>query len=78
MTVNETNFDIQSFSELLLTDWIKHSSKGKMLLKAKNEQLSYKKCGTILIPFYNEALGSDILHALEKVIGKITDKDARN
>ena len=49
-----------------------------MLLKAKSEQLSYKKCGTILIPFYNEALGSDILHALEKVIGKITDKDARN
>ena len=77
MMLNETNFDIQSFSELLLTDWIKHSSKGKMLLRTKSEQLPYKECGTILIP-YNGELGSDISLALEKVNGKITDKDARN
>ena len=27
--------------------------------------------------FYNGALGSDILHALEKVNGKVTDEDVR-
>ena len=48
-----------------------------MLLRAKSEQLPYKECGTILIP-YNGELGSDISLALEKVNGKITDNDARN
>ena len=48
-----------------------------MLLRAKSEQLPYKECGTILIP-YNGELGSDISLALEKVNEKITDKDARN
>ena len=28
--------------------------------------------------FYNEVLGSDILHDLKKVNGKVTDKDVRN
>ena len=78
MTLTKTNFHIQSFSELLLTDWIKHSSKGEMLLRAKSEQMPYKECGTILIPFYGEVLGSDILHDLKKVSEMVTDKDVRN
>ena len=48
-----------------------------MLLRAKNSQLPQRVWDNP-DSFYNGALSSDILHALEKLNGKVTDKDVGN
>ena len=56
---------------------IPSSSKGEMLLRAKSARLPQRVWDNP-DSFCNGALSSDILHALEKLNGKVIDKDVGN